>query len=400
MGGSLNQSRVYFIDTRGLGFLPDDKVWQEKINKAIEEILREIPVIWQEPLLIKCHIGEPKNVTRMIPEFCLSTLRHFRSLGLKKAVCGDTTVAYSGERGDRENPPNDPSRYLALAKRHGWDIDGPLGIPYVVLDRPKTAVHGTFEFANVETVIERFNPSNPFREIFVADGLSQAGTIVNHSHLTLHDLSHLAGAVKGMAMGCASYRGKLLIHQFYLPEINRDTCLVCDECSSACPEGALRQKESKPPYLLEKRCIGCGECVALCPSGSIKMRENVPSDWMRAEGSISYRLADFLMAMMDGRWERFLNILHLYNITRLCDCINRPQTPIFDHLGFLIGQNPFAVDLMARRLLCEELKRQGKGDGLEVFFKRDEGERPYEYVKGLYGIVVEPEVVSLSLRNL
>lgn len=389
--GENERSRVWFIDTRGTDFSPKDGVWQERINRTIKEILKELPAsIWEEPALIKCHIGEPKNITRMLPEFCTSTVRHLQSLGLKRVVCGDTTVAYSGERGHKENPPDNCSRYMVLAKRHGWDTDGPLGIPYVVLDRPTTSVPGILEFNREEAVVERPQPSNPLREIFVADGFTRAGIIINHAHLTLHILSHLAGAVKGLAMGCASNRGKLLIHQFYLPEIIEQTCLMCGECAGVCPEGALPWKEGSPPSLDEKRCIGCGECVAVCPSQSIKMLTREPSDWMKAEGSISYRLTDFLVAMMDGRWDRLLNILHLYNITELCDCINKSQEPIFAQIGFLVGQNPFAVDLMARRLLCEELYP----DTLKAFYKADEGEGPFEYAREHYGIVVEPEVIS------
>lgn len=385
------RSRVWFIDVRGSGFCPHAPMWQRRVNERIMGILKEIPSSgWREPVLIKSHIGEARCRTRMLPQFCIPIVEYLRSIGLKRIVTGDATVIYSGDRGFRENPPSDCSRYLELAKRHGWGEDGPLGTPYVVLDRPITSRPGIFEFSDEEVTLR--NLPGRFNEIFVADGFMKAGTIINCAHLTLHDLSFVAGVVKGLAMGCAGTKGKRLLHQFCVPEFEKDRCTGCGECVKACPSKALGLK-GLVPDLDEGRCTGCGECIVTCESRSIRMVTKESSDWMRAEASLNYRLADFLVAMMDGRWEALLNILHLYNITRMCDCVNKEQDVIIPHIGFLIGQNPFAIDLMARRLLCEELKKQGKD--LRSFFKNEDGEGPYEYVRRRFGIIPPNSMIRI-----
>lgn len=374
---------MWFIDLRGTPFSPDDPIWQKRVNEKIREVLKEIPSAgWEEPVLIKPHIGEERCRTRMLPHFCIPVVEHLRSIGLRRIVAGDATVIYSGDRGCKENPSNDCSRYLALAERHGWREDGPLGIPYVVLDRPITSCPGVFEFTKEEVVL-RDIPGR-FSEIFVAGGFMEAGTIINCAHLTLHDLSFVAGVVKGLAMGCASPNGKLLLHQFCIPKFDTKRCRGCGECVKACPQDALMLEEM--PMLDEKKCSGCGECVVVCEVGAVRILPKEGKDWMRTEATLNYRLIDFFCAMMKGRWNTLLNILHLYNITRMCDCVNKEQDVIFPQIGFLISQNPFIVDLVARRLLCEELKKEGKD--MKSFFKTDDGEGPYEYIRRVYGVLL------------
>lgn len=144
--GKNEKAPVWFIDCRGTDFSAESVSWQARINSIIGKILGKINIPdWREPVLIKCHIGERGCNTRMLPDYCISTVRHFRSKGMERIVCGDSTVAYTGDRGYRENSSN-CSRYLNLAKRHGWSEKGPLGIPFIVLDRPMTSVKDTFDF--------------------------------------------------------------------------------------------------------------------------------------------------------------------------------------------------------------------------------------------------------------
>jgi len=104
--------------------------------------------------------------------------------------------------------------------------------------------------------------------------------------------------------------------------------------------------------------------------------------------------------------------VHLYNITRRCDCVDEEQTPIVPHIGFLIGRNPFAVDLMSTYLLHEEVYKGYKENGdihqhadaiaeseiLKIFFAEYHGIDPYRYIEREYGIVVEPEPKRIRLR--
>lgn len=402
------KSPVWFIDIRGTDFSPTSPRWQKEINSRIKTVLKGLEIPEQkEPVLIKCHIGERKCRTRMLPEFCISTVEHFRSKGLKRIVCGDSTVAYSGDRGYHDNH-GDCRRYIALAEKHRWSKEGPLKTPFVVLDRPQTSVKRVFSFSREEVVLGA-GASKRFKEVYLSSGFAAAGTIVNHVHLTLHDMAQIASAVKGITMGGSSYRGKLIMHKCYSPVIDEEGCKKCGTCFRKCPENAIEWEKGQTPKLTADRCIGCGECVAVCHGRSISMTSSEIEDWLKGGESLPYRMADYMMGMMQGRWNRLLNIAHLYNITRKCDCVDKVQKPILPHIGFLIGPNPFAVDLMSTYLVHEEfykLVKNGtvvtrkplkKSKVLQYFFDGYHGIEPYRHIQKEYGIVVEPDPVRIKL---
>jgi ferredoxin-type protein NapF len=61
-----------------------------------------------------------------------------------------------------------------------------------------------------------------------------------------------------------------------------DACLahagvVCQACSDACPEHAIRARLRRggPPLAVvdEDRCTGCGACVPVCPVGALDVPE-------------------------------------------------------------------------------------------------------------------------------
>jgi uncharacterized Fe-S center protein len=425
--GENEKSPVWFLDVRDTDFSPDSAVWQERINAEIRTILTHYDESqWAEPVLIKCHIGEKNCRTRMLPEYCISTVDHFKSRGMKRVACGDTTVAYTGERGYHDNH-KDCSPYFWLAERHGWTEKGPLGTPFIILDKPATSREGHWTF-ETEEVVHQTAQYTRFKDVYLAGGFAEAGTIVNHVHLTLHDMAQVACAVKGITMGGSSYRGKLVMHKCYSPVIDDKACTRCGTCASKCPEGALiwgrglRQHteyvldfshrfgqidwaKGSIPHLEKDRCIGCGECVAVCHGKGISMDSSEIDDWLRGGSSLPYRMTDYILGMMEGRWERLLNIVHLYNITRRCDCVDEVQTPIVPHIGFVIGRNPFAVDLMSTYLLHEEVYKEYKRDDgihkhaagldkseiLKIFFAEYHGMDPYKRIEHEYGIVVEPD---------
>ncbi|MGA1871350.1 MAG: ATP-binding protein [bacterium] len=402
------KSPVWFIDCRNTDFSPTSSLWHTKINKEITGTLNEIHTpYWEEPILIKCHVGEKKCSTRMLPHFALSTISHFKSRGMKRIVAGDSTVAYSGDRGYKENNAQ-CTRYMSLARTHGWSEEGPLGIPFVVLDRPMTSVEGTFSFKDEEIAFMTHNAKR-FREVYLAGGFAAAGTIVNHIHLTLHDMAQLAGAVKGITMGGSSRKGKLVMHQCYSPHIHEKLCTRCGTCASKCPEEALMWNEGEVPQLLEEKCIGCGECLAVCKGKHISMCAHEVEDWLRGSLTLPYRMADYMMGMMEGRWERLLNIMHMYTITRCCDCLDKEQKSLIYSLGFLVGRNPFAVDLMATYLMHEEIytrvqegticadKDLDKTEILKIFFPHYHGLMPYRHIQDEYAIVVEPEPIQVTM---
>lgn len=390
-----NAYPTFFLDAQGLDV--DDPDIREAINDALVPLLSQChDAAITGQAIIKVHIGEPRVITRMRPAYVSSSVRFLRERGVERIVAGDTTVAYTGPRGHRENPLHDASRYVEQARTHGWSPEGPAGVPFVVLDRPSTGSPAIYAFGAEEKEVE-VQGINRFTDFFLAGGFAAADFVVNHAHLTLHGLAGVAGCVKSLAMGCSALKGKLRMHQSLLPCFDPDACVQCGLCEESCPEGAIDLAEDAPcPQVDCELCIGCGECEAVCVQGAITLVGEDITDWGRGEATLPTRMADYVLGIMNTRWERVINVLHMYTVTARCDCVDRRQKPMVrGNLGFLVGKNPFAVDLIASRMLRAALEAEGRP--FEEPLMRT-AEISAAYVSETYGILSETPLETVSLR--
>jgi len=55
-----------------------------------------------------------------------------------------------------------------------------------------------------------------------------------------------------------------------MPEINEELCVLCGDCVSACPRGALSISRQRV-CLDEETCSYCGDCEDVCPVGAIAL---------------------------------------------------------------------------------------------------------------------------------
>ena len=381
------KSPVYFIDIRGKNLNLKDSGVQQGLNRKLREIFKKLELHnIKGPAVIKVHPGEPKNVTYLLPELVQADISFLKEKGIN-CVIGDTTVIYSGPRGGESNPAADVSSYMSVAEHNRWS-EKHTGVPFVILDRPATSVPGVIEFSE-EEVLRRVDSPGYYQNIYIAGGIDKAGVIFNNAHLTMHEMSPLALCVKGVAMGGTGRKGKLQIHANLGIKIKNELCTRCGTCAQNCPGQALKYDKEEIPVLIEERCMGCGECLTVCTAKAIEMVHRGSIKWGKGAASFSGRLADFFISMMDGRWEGLVNIGHLYTVTAECDCINGPQKTIFSDIGLAVSKNPFALDMLATRLFEEQAKREkadySPGNYASVF----------EYVQQTYGIIAEPEVITL-----
>jgi len=359
----------------------------DRVNEAIYEALCAIhPGTTAGQALLKVHIGEPNCVTRMSPVYMASSVRFVQERGASGVVAGDTTVAYSGPRGHKRNPAGNASSYMELARRHGWCVDGPAGVPFVVLDRPSTGVPGLFGFQQQQQC-NQLDGIGRFKDFYLAGGFAAADFVINHAHLTLHGLAGLAGCLKSIAMGCSALRGKLRMHQSLLPQFDAELCTRCGRCVESCPEGALQLREDDPcPVVDPELCIGCGECEAVCAleRGAVTLQGEDIADWQRGQETLPLRMSDYTMGLMNGRWENTIHVLHMYAVTERCDCVNAAQKPMLKRdLGFLVGKNPFAIDQLAGGMLADALRDEGRRVDQSLLGTAD---RAASYVEEAYGI--------------
>ncbi len=386
-----------FVDCADIDLRRGDPATVEAVNDAVFDALNTVsPDARGDQALLKVHVGEPQCSTRMKPEYAQSSVRFLKEKGVRSVVAGDTTVAYSGPRGDKQNPATDVEPYLRLARSHGWSTSGPAGVPFVVLDRPSTSIPGGFEFARESQLRELSDEVERFNDFFLAGGFASADFVVNHAHLTLHGLAGVAACVKSIAMGCSSLRGKLRMHQSLLPSFDPEVCSGCGRCVESCPEQALCLSEEAPlPVVAPDSCIGCGECEAVCVRRAVRLQPEEITDWGRGEDTLPLRMADYIMGLMAGRWDNTVHVLHLYTVTERCDCVDIEQEPMVERdLGFLVGKNPFALDALAGRLLWEQLSAERRSELAPLL---DSAEKTASYVRQAYGVLAETPLETVTV---
>jgi uncharacterized Fe-S center protein len=168
-------------------------------------------------------------------------------------------------------------------------------------------------------------------------------------------------------------------------------------CIENCPEKALfTSTDGKKISVNSEACIGCGECVAVCKNKAVRLKGKEISDWTLGEKTLPMRMADYTMGIMNGRWHRTVHILHMYSITKLCDCVDVNQKPFVNDLGFLVGKNPFAIDKVAAAILSQELEQKKMpidSDKLII------ATTIANYVERNYGIISDVPFHPLVLSN-
>lgn len=403
---------IIFIDTRKLN------LWRapQGVATLVSEAIREAAHRLHKPsvkgqTLHKIHIGEPKCTTRMRPEYTIGATKFLKEKGAESVVSGDTTVAYTGTRGHKENPPGNCSPYIKLAAGHGWCVSKAAGIPFVVLDRPGTSKKGEFSFDKEEYRIG-IDGINKFNDFYVAGGFAKSDFTVNNAHLTLHGLAGVAGCVKSIAMGCTSLAGKLRMHQSLLPYFDADRCIRCGRCVENCPEDALiLPDDESTPVVDPDKCIGCGECEAVCAvtKQAVTLKGQQITDWSRGEDTLPIRMTDYTIGIMSAadrvvdtpagytnKWDNTLHILHMYAVTERCDCIDVTQKPLISKdLGFLVGKNPFAMDKLAAKILVNEMDEQEVT--IDDTSLLETADKSAEYARETYGILDEVPVDKKTL---
>lgn len=387
LGKDRQKSPVYFIDIRGKNLDIKNPNVQKELNQKLKEIFYRLELKnLKGPAVIKVHPGEPKNVTYLLPELVQADISFMKEMGID-CVIGDTTVIYRGARGGDNNPLNNVSAYMNVIEHNRWSQKY-TGVPFVILDRPITSVPGVLEFSD-EEILHYVDSPGYYKYVHIASGIEKAGLIFNNAHLTMHGLSPVALCVKGLSMGGGGRKGKLQMHANLVVRINEKLCSRCGTCAKNCPGQALKHDKEKIPVLIEEKCMGCGECLALCPEKAIEMVYRGAIKWGKGTDTFPRRMADFLISMMNGKWDGLVNVGHLYTVTAECDCMNAPQKPIFSDIGLAVSRNPFALDMLASRLFEEQVKKE------KVNYSLGNYASMFDSVRKDYGIIVEPDVVAV-----
>jgi uncharacterized Fe-S center protein len=169
------------------------------------------------------------------------------------------------------------------------------------------------------------------RTFEVADHLKDATHIFALSHVKGHIQTGMGGAIKNFGMGGVTKGTKIRIHDSSYPVYQKYACTYCGVCAEVCPFHAIKVNEESKDYN-EKACFGCGACVDACPSKALQYQD----------ADLQFLLACSAKACVQGKNVLYLN--ELKRIAKGCDCDPNAGPIICPDIGYLVGDDPVAID--------------------------------------------------------
>jgi uncharacterized Fe-S center protein len=352
----MSRAKVYFYDFMGRPM--------PSIEKAVEKLLDR--VVEERPLNgivgIKIHMGEEGNVTHLRPEFVRYVIDYVKERGCEPVVF-DTTTLYSGLRSNAVS-------YLNLAAKKGFNYAS-LGAPVVIGDGIKGTSGFTVKIRGLE-----------LEEVEVAEIVGDLDSMIVFSHFKGHITAGFGGAIKNLAMGCTTKRGKAAQHRAHMPIVVEESCSGCGLCSKRCPYGAMKVENSKAKVDYDA-CTGCLECYFACPNRALR----IPAQGIE---KLQVRLADAALAALKALKSKPLYLNAIINVTPRCDCLGCVMRPIIEDVGLLSSIDPVAIDQASLDLVMRAFRGRNpfleingvSGEGqLEAAERLGLGSRFYELVK-------------------
>ena len=294
---------------------------------------------------VKLHFGERGCDTHINPTYVRTVIERIKACGGLPFVT-DTNTLYSGSR-------HNAVEHIATAVEHGFD--------YAVLGAPVIIADGLDSTNEIEVAVT----GKHFQSVKIAGDIARAKSMLVLSHFKGHDLAGFGGAVKNLAMGCATRAGKREQHSARF-QVEPKKCIGCGECARVCPVGAASLTEKKA-HIDREVCIGCGECLTVCPKKALSL------DWHTEVVPFMERLVEYARGAVTGKEGHVGFINFLVNITPDCDCVAWSDTPIVPDIGFLASTDPVALDkacldLVNAQTACPDCRLEfGREAGADKF---------------------------------
>ncbi len=264
---------------------------------------------------VKLHMGEDKNKYFPRPDFVKHVVDELKKVPADPYLF-DTTVAYTGLRHSKTG-------YLKLAKIHGFT-------------KKKVGCTVVIDDSGIPITVEE-------REYDVAKHLVESTHIFALSHIKGHVATGMGGAIKNFGMGGVTKETKRKMHHGSRPFYQKDACTYCGVCAEVCPFNAIEVKEGKWKQNMGS-CFGCGVCVDACKSNALKYKD----------ADFQYVLACAAKACVHNKNVIYLN--EVKRIARSCDCDPFAGPIICPDIGYLVSDDPVAIDKASLDLINDVKK--------------------------------------------
>ena len=265
---------------------------------------------------IKLHFGERGNETYVKPAFVRQVADAVRESGGRPFLT-DTATLY---RGGRDNAVD----HLLTAIDHGFGFSA--------TDAPLIIADGLLGKNFVDVEIEKRH----LKRVKIAGDIAACDSMIVLSHFKGHGMAGFGGSIKNLGMGCAPASGKADQHRASQPLVVEERCTGCGNCSSACPESAVRL-EGGTARIDPERCVGCGACLVACPEGAMEL------DWDTIPIFVE-RMVEYAFGGVSGKEGRVGFFNFVVDVTPDCDCLPWSGAPIVPDVGVLASKDPVAID--------------------------------------------------------
>lgn len=305
-------SEVYFTDLRSRS-KHGNKV--NKIKRLFDESGLDKVVSIDDLTAIKLHFGEMGNDSFIKPIFLRSVVDKILEYRGKPFLT-DTNTLYFGSRHNSVD-------HLKTAILNGFD--------YAVAGAPLVIADGLLgeNWKSVDVGLKHFN------QVKIAGDILSSDSMIVLSHFKGHAMSGFGGALKNLAMGCASSPGKIEQHAMNKPTIT-DSCTGCGVCIGECPTYAMYLEEGKC-HIDYDMCIACNNCLEICPESAITLKwEDIPV--------FMERMMEYSYGAVKDKQGKVGYINFLTDITPDCDCVPWSDAPLVPDIGFLASTDPVALD--------------------------------------------------------
>jgi uncharacterized Fe-S center protein len=185
-----------------------------------------------------------------------------------------------------------------------------------------------------------------FQQVKIAGDIISADSMLVLSHFKGHGMCGFGGAIKNLAMGCASAQGKVEQHQCAKPVIS-DNCTGCGTCINSCPLSVMSLSDGKAIIELEE-CVACNNCLAVCPESAVSLDFDALPEFME-------RMVEYAYGAVKNKKGKVGYLNFLMDITPDCDCEAFSDAPIVPDIGILASKDPVALDTASYDLVNQQV---------------------------------------------
>ena len=273
---------------------------------------------------IKIHFGEYGNMAYLRPGYARTVASIVKEHGGMPFVT-DCNTLYAGRR-------KNALEHLDTAAANGFNSVS-LGCNIIIGD-------GLKGDDDVEIPVN----GEYVKNAKIGRSIADADVIVTISHFKCHEMAGIGGALKNLAMGCASRRGKMEQHANGKVHVDKDKCIGCKRCTKMCAAEAISVKDKKAT-VNENKCTGCGLCIASCHYDAIDAVYG-------SKDAMCKKMAEYAKAATLNKPCFYINIIA--DVSPNCDCRASCELPIVPNVGILASTDPVAIDVACADLVNQQ----------------------------------------------